>query len=144
VDQQPEYGRGPIIGTATLGCRPVCEHFYCEEGEALTSSCDSCVSAVCQIDPYCCDTAWDWVCVDEVITACNRADCPTASGACEHGICSLGGPLTEQCDDPPISPSCVSQVCAVDPSCCTTGWDVYCYNQVALECGLVCAPSFAF
>lgn len=31
---------------------------------------DSCESAVCSIDPFCCDTAWDGLCVFEAIEIC--------------------------------------------------------------------------
>ena len=32
-------------------------------------------SAICAVDPYCCDVAWDEICVDEVSTICGGT-CP--------------------------------------------------------------------
>ena len=42
-----------------------------------TPGCDDakCCSAVCAIDPFCCDTAWDEICVDEANQLCVGGDC---------------------------------------------------------------------
>jgi len=42
-----------------------CEHDPCEEGGVLNPGCSPCVQAVCELDPYCCNTAWDGQCVSE-------------------------------------------------------------------------------
>lgn len=58
------------------GGQGACVHPLCEAGPALTASCDSppldpsCVDAICEVDPYCCDTAWDSVCIGEVTSIC--------------------------------------------------------------------------
>ena len=52
-----------------------CVHDTCVEGVALDASCDPCVAAICAVDSYCCDTAWDSVCVGEVASVCG-ATCP--------------------------------------------------------------------
>jgi len=137
----PIDSRPPIIGSVSVGCRPVCEHFYCDTGVALNAECNDCVRSICQVDPFCCENSWDWVCVDEVVSVCGRVDCPTASGSCAHSICSSGEPLTAQCDEPPVSPSCVNQICTAYPQCCATEWSQGCAVLVGLECGLMCAPN---
>lgn len=47
-----------------------CAHATCEVGAALTNGCDACVSAICGVDVYCCNTTWDATCVGEVATVC--------------------------------------------------------------------------
>ena len=40
---------------------------------------------------------------------------------------------------PTFGGSCVSQVCAVSPACCSTGWTAACVAQVASVCNVTCA-----
>jgi hypothetical protein len=47
-----------------------CSHGICEAGDALKAGCEPCAAAVCATDPYCCDTAWDGICVAEVASVC--------------------------------------------------------------------------
>ncbi len=47
---------------------------------ALASTCDSCTSAVCSHDSYCCKTAWDSTCVSEVPTYCGSSTCSADAG----------------------------------------------------------------
>jgi hypothetical protein len=35
----------------------------------------ACCEAVCAIDPFCCDVAWDGICADEAAAICNQAPC---------------------------------------------------------------------
>ena len=55
----------------------LCSHTLCTQGGALVSGCDSppvnpsCVTRICAADPYCCGTAWDGICVGEVVSVCN-------------------------------------------------------------------------
>jgi hypothetical protein len=53
-----------------------CTHSACTSGAALVDSCDSskadCVSAICDVDSFCCTTAWDGFCVSEVDTVCGN------------------------------------------------------------------------
>lgn len=49
-----------------------CAHAVCSEGSALVPACDPCVAAICAADAYCCKTAWDHVCVDEVTGVCGK------------------------------------------------------------------------
>ncbi len=78
-------------------------------------------SCVCASHPPCCTSAWTPVCMQLARNTCG-ADCP--KGQCCLGNMGLG------CDDPAVE-SCV---CATDPYCCTTNWDIACAN-VAHGCG---------
>ena len=54
------------------GC--IC-HDPCETGELLDPSCSTCAEQICAADPFCCQTAWDDICVSEVETVCQE-QCP--------------------------------------------------------------------
>ncbi|MBM4353519.1 MAG: hypothetical protein FJ109_06930 [Deltaproteobacteria bacterium] len=111
---------------------------------------------VCAQDAYCCETAWDDVCVGEVEgfgcgvcgsiepvcgdTVCDPAEtcesCPDDCGPCVAGACCEPHDAPG-CDDPGIS-ACV---CAKDPFCCETAWDALCVSEVEdFGCGLCEAP----
>lgn len=47
-----------------------CEHAICSTGDKLTKDCDPCAQQICDKDPYCCNTAWDGICVKEVSSIC--------------------------------------------------------------------------
>jgi hypothetical protein len=53
-----------------------CSHSLCTAGGVLVSGCDAsqanCVSAVCAVDPWCCNNGWDSICVGEVATVCGK------------------------------------------------------------------------
>lgn len=55
---------------ASCGVSCGCEHPICADGPALNGACDPCAQAVCAVDTYCCETAWDGYCVGEVETIC--------------------------------------------------------------------------
>lgn len=113
-----------------------CSHDVCDEGGALNGSCDSCAATVCAADPYCCDTAWDDVCVSEAQDMCG-ACAGGGSGTCGHSECAIGPALDDTCS------SCAANVCAYDSFCCDTEWDDYCVAHVEFECspGLCAAGS---
>ena len=50
-----------------------CEHGTCEEGAALSPTCDSCAAAVCAEDSFCCETRWDDACVSQAHVLCELA-----------------------------------------------------------------------
>lgn len=56
--------------------------------------------------------------------------------SCVHDKC-LAGPILEAACDP-----CVADLCAIDPYCCNTDWDIFCVREVRTWClSLVCAES---
>jgi hypothetical protein len=141
-DQSPS-GDGRIVDS--LGDCQLCPQPVCYLGDALDPSCaDPCIGQVCQQDPFCCDVVdgwWDTVCFNEVVTICGSLVCLESTGVCAHDVCETGVALTSGCDDPPISPSCVSAVCGQDQYCCDPvngAWDGLCVSMIPSFCGLSC------
>ncbi len=60
---------------ACVNAPNTCAHDRCVFGGALKLGCDTCVSQICGVDPFCCNVAWDGICVGEVGTVC-RETCP--------------------------------------------------------------------
>jgi hypothetical protein len=52
-----------------------CAHPLCQTGGALVNGCDPCVTQICAVDPFCCNTSWDGLCVNQVTSVCGLA-CP--------------------------------------------------------------------
>jgi Zn-dependent metalloprotease len=50
-----------------------CSHSICSTGGKLTSSCDPCAQNICAADGYCCQYAWDSICVSEVASICGQS-----------------------------------------------------------------------
>jgi hypothetical protein len=113
-----------------------------EAGECCTDngSIPGCVDAgvetcVCNQDAYCCETAWDAVCVSEV----ESFDCGTCGGAGGEG--GDGGGGISACCEQQAGAGCPDTaveacVCAVDDYCCSVFWDLTCVGQVeSLSCG---------
>ena len=90
-----------------------------------------CTNAVCSIDPFCCDTAWDTACAETAMTAC-----PGCAGGGPGDCCSAHDGAG--CADA----LCVEAVCAVDPFCCDTTWDDLCAGQ-AMDLCEVCGGGVA-
>ena len=109
-----------------------CAHDSCEVGEALDPAvCGDCVANICAVDPFCCESSWDDVCVGEVESICG-ATCG-GGGECAHDQCEAGVAL-----DPAVCGECVGNICAVDSFCCTNSWDDVCVGEVATICGATC------
>ena len=96
---------------------------YCTDSQCCTS--------VCLVDPSCCNIAWDSSCVQNAGLFCPELACgnPAAGDCCF----SHGTPFCKDAD-------CCQSVCAIDPFCCETVWDVQCVTQVLQFCtSLTCA-----
>ena len=120
-----------------LACMP-CTHGVCEQGKKLNAGCDQCVKAVCALDAYCCNVAWDAICVAEATSECNACQNPSdptppPAPVCAHSECKPGASLEAECSD------CAATVCAQDSFCCDNAWDALCVNQAQDVCGDVCA-----
>jgi hypothetical protein len=126
------------LGQSLAGCPPACVHGKCATGGELNPACDVCAAQVCAVDPFCCHIGWDGTCVTEVRSVCSSVACPDSSGTCAHGLCQIGASLTAQCDDPPVDPSCVTEVCTADSFCCTNLWDAACVAEVPNVCAVNC------
>jgi hypothetical protein len=53
-----------------------CGHDVCVMGGPLEAECSPCATAVCDQDPFCCDSQWDSLCVETVEFLCARTTCP--------------------------------------------------------------------
>jgi len=135
--QNTEAGQGPISLSdfvveqgVPASCTPPA-HDRCETGVAMAQpSCDPCVESICTVDPYCCSTSWDSICVGEVSSVCNES-CST----CAHEPCQTGAALESGCDG---QQGCVTSICNADPYCCATYWDSICVGEVGSICGQQC------
>ena len=107
-----------------------CAHPVCSTGSELDGSCDSCAGQICAQDDYCCNTAWDSICVNEVGSICGQSCGGGSSRA--HSICATGVKLSSSCD------ACAGDICSYDSYCCHTKWDAQCVSEVSSICGESC------
>lgn len=90
-----------------------------------------CCSAVCGVDPFCCNGSWDAGCVFLAGFSCS-----TGGGECgdpQSGDCFQANG-TPACDDT----ACCDAVCDVDPRCCEVVWDAICVAVAQAACGGGC------
>jgi hypothetical protein len=117
-------------------CGDPCAGSCCEPRETPLCDDEACCSAVCAIDPFCCELAggsWDNLCVGIALTQepcddpCPVPGCgdPAAGGCC-------AAKLTPNCDDA----TCCEAVCKLDSFCCDVSWDITCATLAGLECKL--------
>ena len=66
----------PGFCSSTCTCIDPCPHGVCETGGPLDPSCGACEAAVCAVDPFCCDVAWDSICVGEADVLCDNVCTP--------------------------------------------------------------------
>jgi hypothetical protein len=119
--QQPACGcAGPTCGPAQGNC--------CVSHPTPGCNDPSCCGAVCSIDPFCCDTAWDSVCVGE---AEQSPACECVKDVCGpgNGSCCIAHP-TPGCSDS----VCCDAVCSIDPFCCDGAWDSVCVQEAQQIC----------
>ncbi len=132
---------GTSLGTGAVSiscglntCTPTAGDCTAANGSAGCSDV-SCCESVCAIDPFCCDTNWDNVCVDEAAGICSGSfsACARGAGACTDGTATNGTPGCSDID-------CCNTICASDPFCCLTEWDSVCAEQEAQFCHSTCGP----
>jgi hypothetical protein len=132
VESDTPFARNPTCSTAVTGCGEtdangnVRDCFQPQTGPNCSDA--DCCRAVCQIDPRCCNTAWDSTCAGQAGTVCKTCGQSSASCFAVH--------QTPSCSDA----SCCSQVCSLDPSCCTSSWDSGCVSLASTHC-LTCGVS---
>jgi hypothetical protein len=81
-----------------------------------------CCEAVCDADPFCCESQWDQICADEGTDIC------LGCGGVSTGSCyATHGPY---CDDQ----SCCDAVCGADAFCCANQWDGICVDEATEMC----------
>ena len=104
-----------------------CTHSACQTGGFLQAGCgpDDCTAWICDVDSYCCNVAWDSICVGEVGTVCERrCDCST--------LCTQGIPFYA------AACACTATVFSQDPYCGETWWDGICVNEAINWCPISC------
>lgn len=142
------------VSPCCLGGGPAaCEHDYCK-------------TVVCDVDPYCCETQWDYDCLHsakqrcEALCGATDVDCAGDEDACDDGDeCTTDScsPETGKCAwvlDAGCEPStnccvvhsevgcdnetCEGLVCSSDAWCCEMGWDEACAETALEVCSEVC------
>jgi hypothetical protein len=87
LDAGPDFRHNPHVKSAlvkelialategTGGGGDTCNaHDVCSTGAPLDASCDdSCVTDICDADPFCCNNSWDSLCVGAVPTVCGQS-----------------------------------------------------------------------
>lgn len=98
-----------------------------------------CEALICNLDPFCCDTAWDGICEGEAIECCkccggdpsdpDACQPPKVCGQPDAGDCCVGNG-TPGCDDE----FCCLSVCPIDPTCCDVEWTDACADLAIQFC----------
>ena len=120
---QWESNEGGVAGGTVPHCGAgsgLCEEAHATPGCVRTLCCE----AVCELNPLCCEVAWDQMCVDAEGELCDDLNCPS-EGACDEFHTNPG------CADE----SCCQFLCAFDPFCCDTIWDEACAVEASAYCG---------
>ena len=123
-------GAGATCTAAGTCTASGCAHALCVAGPPLALTCDPCVTQICASDAYCCNSAWDSICLGAVGSVCKHPCTPI--GGCTHPVCSAGPALNPACD------ACAKAVCAHDSFCCLTAWDSACTAEVRRFCVTKC------
>jgi len=138
VDCEPECS-GKQCGLDGCGgdCGGCCEGQTCQEGSCIGGAgCEisydpgcggcSCETCVCGMDPYCCSTMWDGLCVDECVEQCGgcgaQANCAGkecgpngCGGKCgdcpEAWVCTDDGKCVDECEADCVGKTCGSNGC---------------------------------
>jgi hypothetical protein len=84
----------------------------CEEGEGPGCGGCACEACVCEMDSFCCETAWDGICVGECIADCGG--CATIE-SCGDGTCDG----IETCSNCPSDCACAEGTTCFNGACCT-------------------------
>lgn len=124
---------GEVLTCRNGECKPKCE----KVGEVCADNGDCC-SGKCELGPN------GPVCACAQIYCEEQGDC--CSGICVGGVCTAACAVSTVCHDEcipgpalveddiasckQVDPSCLSQICAVDPFCCCVEWDATCVKQV--------------
>ncbi|MEX1367618.1 MAG: hypothetical protein AB1Z98_31100 [Nannocystaceae bacterium] len=124
-EPEPETSTTTTAGSGTGGNEDCCSPSMAPgcSGDPPIEDC------VCALDPYCCDTEWDGICVAEAQYEC-MSDCglPPPGGDC---CMPHAGP---ECDDVALT-ECV---CNEEPGCCLFPWSEDCIAVLVNQCGGEC------
>jgi cysteine-rich repeat protein len=108
--------------TAGDGCSASCQYegHACVPRKTPGVDNEAVEACVCGLDPFCCNVAWDALCVQEAMGQC--------------GV-SCGDPCTAHANPGSSKPAVTDCVCAIDSYCCKTSWDTLCASEAANNCG---------
>jgi hypothetical protein len=134
------------------GCPPSDHDCFTTGGPGCTD--EECCLAVCAFDPFCCQVAWDGLCVNGAFSTCDvppcDLECPEGAlqenepcGADTNGGCNAPVVGDSDCCTPNPFPGCddldcTFAVCAVDPFCCDVSWDGLCSGAALSLCPDLC------
>ena len=120
------------------GVCPPSDNDCCLASPDDTPGCNNneCCEIVCAIDPFCCETNWDRICAG-LAEGTPECKCPTGCPPSNNDCCVPSTDGTVGCNNA----ACCDIVCAADPFCCGTEWDITCAMEAqdVPECN--CAPS---
>lgn len=91
---------------------------------------ETCCTATCEVDPFCCDTEWDSVCAEKAEEVMCRDTPPAACGSGAGDCTAVGGNGSAGCEDE----VCCQLICEFDPFCCLTEWDDLCAEDASFTC----------
>lgn len=128
------------VGLAAQNCGDVCEDLLAC-GSPFSGDCcfasgspycndETCCNAVCAMDAFCCEQAWDDACANQALITCAELCSLPSCGDPFAGSCFVvhAGPT---CDDI----ECCEFVCTFfDPTCCTDSWDIACVKLAVGFC----------
>jgi hypothetical protein len=121
---------GYYVSLTCVGTEPECgipgTGSCCEAGDSPFCDDAECCNAVCDQDPFCCDSSWDSTCAASAQDIC--AVC-IACGSEGTGNCCVAND-TPFCDDA----ECCEAICAADPFCCDVNWDSLCAGAAQAQC----------
>ncbi len=119
-------GDGTRLDDLMIEVDPV--HGPCEAGSPAIDD-PGVRECTCEIDQYCCELAWDELCVTIGTLLCG-SDCPSIP------TCGSAAPCGSTHVDPGCENSeCCSVVCRSDPWCCVVSWDQECVSAAQSACG---------
>lgn len=119
-----------LAASVCNGCGSVFAESCCLVHPTPFCSNPACCEAVCTVDPFCCEVAWDLSCTQNALIL--------ADDVCADEGCKCGQPFS--CFDAHPEPGCedafcCQTVCQRDDFCCLVSWDEACV-RVSLD---VCA-----
>ena len=114
----------------------------CAGGDGMGCDDQFCETAVCHLDSFCCNVAWDEDCNHEAEALCLCCRGDGVGDVCDNCPQSFN-PKQEQGDACDCCPGgfpgcadgdCRNAVCNADPYCCYAVWDGFCDQRAVFDC----------
>ncbi len=127
--------------TALTGCLPTAT-YECTADESCGADRTCQPTGYCSVDDPACpsgqryhDSAPGHL-AGHCVAAGPDAGLPDGAAGCPRSPCLEGPPLAAGC-------ACAQDVCALDPYCCTSAWDLACTRRAETVCGAACSGYLA-